>query len=342
MKRRLLTFVVALGVAMTGSVVSAESAQAATKPKLTFVTVKRAFTSEYCGTFTLSHRKPVLRNSTKANAAKVTATFESALATAQRSWISEYDSYNYQLRLYTGELDCFKPSFSVKTTGSIYQGRYVSLASTWIGGDHSPDGVRTLNLDLKTGKKVKISTFVSNKGNLFSWATCRALMKKADKTLGYGGDQQQYCPDQSPRRALEGWTVSSSGVQVFGLSTWEMVKTTIPWSKLVKANYAKSKKKVTKRVPGKVITNCGTWKFTGTVTVQGNLVTMRHRPSQGVTYYGVKSSGKKSGGAWRVPLTPYGGDPYFHNGDDPQYVYFKSKSSTKPTKLIFYAVCDGP
>lgn len=334
MMRRLLTAVLALTLAMAGVAVLPEPAQAAGKPKLTFVTVKSAFPTEHCGTYTLPHRKPVLRNSTKANAAKVEDTYNSALAAAQRDAL---DEYNYQIRHVLeafGELACYEPTLKVTTTGSIYKGRYVSLASTWTGGDHAADGVRTLNLDLKTGKKVKVTTFASEKHKLFSWATCAALIKKVKKATGV--EPEEYCPGSDQRRSLEGWTVSTGGIQVYGYSGWSLYKATLPWSTLIKANYTKSTKKATKKVPG-VLDACGSTKTTGTVTVQGNLVTLWSSESRR-PYYGVKSDGKQTGKTWRVTVSilPYRGEAYY---DIRGYVHFKSKDSSKALKHKTYAVC---
>lgn len=338
MKHRLLASSVALALALTGTVVAAPAAEAAAKPTVSFVTIKRDVQTRLCGKHTLSHKKAVLTGSTAANAAKVEKAFEAVY----RDWV------DVAVKHYDGnaEMDGQCPTghtiFKVTTTGAIYQNRYVSLAHTWTGSwlSASLDGVRTLTFDLKTGKSVKQSTFVANKGNMFSWAACKALIAKAPDT-GAGHDgQEDYCPDSEYPRALDGWTVNKDGVTVYGSGDVGLYRAKLPWSKLVKANYTKSKKKVTKKVPGTVKSECGSRKITGTVTVQGNLVSVRSPkwdPSN--TYYGVKSAGKKSGSNWRVTVGLPNGGSYSGSPDAVGYVYLKSKSNSKAVKYSTYAFC---
>ncbi|MEA5119136.1 MAG: hypothetical protein VB036_16165, partial [Propionicimonas sp.] len=279
------------------------------------------------------HKKPSLTGSSAAIAKKIDAAFESTYST----WIAvARQQFNYNV-----ELDgrCGRsPHFKVTTVGSIYASRYLSLAYTWTGDWYSAsqDGVRTLTIDLKTGKSVKLSKFVSNKGKLFTWAACKALISKAPNSGGWTHDgQEDYCPDSEWQRSLDGWVVSKAGVQVYGSGDQGLYKATVPWAKLVKASYAKAKKTVTRKVPWGLR---GCAKPTATVTVQGNLVTVRESwMTQKVTYYGVKSAGKKSGSTWRVALTNprYGVDEDFR-----KYVHFKSKTSAKAVKYINWAFCE--
>jgi hypothetical protein len=336
MPRRLIATMTVIAVALAGAVVAPTPAQAAgkSKPKLTFATVTRDFSTD-CGVFKLSHRKPVLTGSTPAAAKRIDSAFEAIY----QEWAGparEHFDYNAEL-----DGSCRRqPHFKVGTTGSIYQNRYLSLAYTWTGDWYSAsqDGVRTLTIDLKTGKPVKLSTFVSNKGKLFTWAACKALMAKAPNTGGDDRDSQQYyCPNTEWQRKLDGWVVSKDGVQVYGSGDQGLYKATLPWTRLIKASYTKAKKTTTKKVPGTLRSDCGSPKITSKVTVQGNLVTVRDSWSKQNTYYGVKSSGKKVGGKWRVTVAlPDYGTTY---DDTKAYVYFKSKGSSKAVKYTAFAYC---
>ena len=321
--KRLLTAVLALTLALTGIAVLPESAAAASKPRISFTTVKRDFATK-CGTFKLSHRKPVLTGGDKEIAKKVGKIFEATY----REWIGpakQHFDYNAEL-----DGSCAgKPHFKIDTTGSIYQGRYLSLAYTWTGDwlSASLDGVRTFTVDLKTGESVKLSKFISNKGKVFTWTACNALAARERKTApGFAGEISRIYCHWGENQPLDGWTVSKSGVQVYGSHDAGLFKATLPWAKLVKPSYTKSKKTTTKKVPTKAC--LGNPK--ATVTVQGNLVTVRH-DGYSITAYGIKSGGRKVGTKWRVTVEYSDGGAADWWG--PGYVDFASKSSNTARKV---------
>jgi hypothetical protein len=308
-------------------------AMAAAKTKLTFGKVNKVLETS-CGSYTITHISPKLTGSTKKNRDTVTAAFNAALKTATASEIADYERNVY--------MDgCFKPKFRVQASGTIYKGRYLSVVISWKGDWYSAsmDDVRTLNLDLKTGKTVSLSTFAHDKNNaLFGMYAWKAVAKKLCK--GCGVD-----PDTFPRefKKFSRWTVSKSGITVYTtISTyaqdqigtdWGVYSAIIPWSNIVKPSFSKAKKHNTKKV--KSYYSCGLPTYDGnrvTVTVQGNRVAVKHNRS---VYYGVKSRGVKRGGKWRVDVF---NAPWAYDGQG--YVEFLSKSSNKATSFVYQAICE--
>jgi hypothetical protein len=329
---RVLVLSVILAIGLAAAPVGTPSATAATKPSLAFTGESHVLATTWCGNYSISHVAPVLAGTTAVIKSRVRAAFDSVLHDATIVAAQNYNGL-------TGPGSCFAPKFKVRTSGVIFSGRYLSLAFSWTGDWYSAsmDGVRTLNLDLRTGATVSLNTFRSDRGRVFSWAACLGLVRAGSGFDPQHSDgQDAYCPDAEYHRTFDGWTVSSKGITVYGEGDGGLYRATVGWSGVVKPTYAKAKKHTTRKVPSTVVAECGSRKTTAVVSVQGNLVTARSAWNT-TLHFGTKAVGKKVGGKWRVTVA----DPAFGPGqyDSKAYVYFSSKNSTKAVKYVTYAYC---
>lgn len=324
MIRRMASLVTALVLA--AAVVPAAGtteAAAATKPKLT-ITTRTETIQTPCGPVRYRAELPVLTGSTAANRARVKsfAGFIRKEILAEFRGASASECRDYWSRI----------TFTTDSSGSMYKGRYVSVMASWHGGDMHGN-LRTLNLDLKTGKTVKVTTFVSNKGRVFTWAKCTAFRKLA----AYLADQ--FCPGSPTYTPTVGWTVSTKGIRVYGWGDNALFYSPrIAWSKLVKASYNKAKKHTTKGVPMR--SECRRLTGKSTVTVQGGLVVVKTPRADGLdskSLYGVRTAGKTSGARWNVTLHDPARSPYV--SPKRGTVSFASRTSSKATSVSIDVRC---
>lgn len=326
--RSWVSLVTVAAIATASSIVPATTqvAEGASAPKLSIVT-RTTSVQTHCGLYTFSIKIPALSGSTKANRTAV-ASWADFVRKDVATLVTEHSGDDYY------GCKMFLPKdFTFSVVGSIYKGRYLSVMVKWA---NSPAGrLKTLNLDLKTGKTVPVSTFVSDVGKVYTWARCEAFV-----ALDEGLEQElkdAYCPGGAYPQGIDGWRVSSSGLQVY--AAWEdgeYLAPAIAWSKLVSGSYKKSKRVTTKNVPSVLTDDCGDRKTKGTVTVQGSLVTVSDNRSA-AKYYGVKTAGTRVGGRWRVQVSNPAWGPF--DWEVQGYVFFASKGGKKASQFVFYEYC---
>lgn len=284
-----------LAAALAFGPVATSPAEAATKAKLTFTTEKVKVAGGSCGGQVVKIKVPVLKGSTKANQARV----------------AEWSKWMKKSLAKMPDRGC---DALARAEGSVYKDRYLSVVMDLYAWE-----TRSLNLDLKTGKTVTLSKFVSNKADVFDFARCEAAATVWPYVADYG------CAKDYP--GVHAWRVTSKGIRVYSSYEGEPGDFLVPWSHIVKPGYKKQKKQVTKNVPTQ-------WYYRDTVkpantkvTVQGNLVTVQ---ADGRSYYGtrglgtVESSGKL---AWVTVFAPGEWDQ-----GKIRHVAFSSKSSNKAVR----------
>lgn len=197
---------------------------------------------------------------------------------------------------------------SGSTKGEIYKGRYLSVLMQWHGCTHV-HSLKTLNIDLKTGKPVKLSQFLDNRKNVF-W---NVLNREA------GFDTSG---------VWRSWNVGSKGVKAYAFDgeSW-FYSVTVPWNKVLKPGKTAGKKKYSSKAPLRCM-GAGKAK----VTVQGSLVTATYTYSGGgaIRFYGVRGSAKTT-----VAMTP----KYSPSGGSTVKITFASKSSKVATLVTPLDFC---
>ena len=291
-----------LAAALVLGPVATSPAEAATKAKLTFTTEKVTFKTA-CGKVSVKLKTPVLKGSTKANRTRVAE---------WAKWLRK--DVKKVLASNRHRCDGITSSAGSSAQGSIYKGRYLSVRMSW-GGNTDETRAKFLNLDLKTGKKVPLSRFVSNKAGLFERAVCDA----AGGDTGDSIESYTWCSWKSSTTSGSWWMVSSKGVRLQHVYAGEVL---IPWKHIVKPDYKKQKKHVTKNVP---MWWDGELRASKTkVTVQGNLVTVA---AGGVTYHGVRGKAETGKYAWLEVFAP-------GQGDNLRGVRFASAKSNKAIEYV--------
>lgn len=281
--------------------VATPPAEAATKATLTIKTEKLVFKTA-CGKVTVKLKTPVLKGSTKANRKRVAD---------WAKWLKK--DVKKTLASNRNRCDGIKVDAGSAVKGTVYKGRYLSVRMSW-GGTIEAESDRFLNLDLKTGKKAPLSKFASNTAGVLDLAVCLA----ATDTYGYEAwEREHWCEDR--RQVTEGWLVSGEGIW---LHHQYLGGVQVPWAYIVKPSYSKQKKHVSKNV--EIHFKEEVVREKATVTVQGNLVTVRD-PYIGDVYYGAKGWGDQTENGWRVFVFPKGGQiPGYIN-----MVKFVSKSNDR-------------
>lgn len=279
-----------LAVALVLGPVTTSPAEAASPPKLTFKTEKVKVQGKGCVSAVVKVKVPVLKGSTKAN----------------RDRVAKWSKWMKKTLLETA---C---PMSARAEGAIYKGRYLSVVTELRGWD-----VRSLNLDLKTGKTVKLSKFVSNKAHVFDFAKCDAINRALRGGIICGGGFPE----------VFAWRVTDKGVRIFSGYEGAPVDFLVPSKCIVKPSYKKQKKYVTKNVPTQSYYTDSVKPAKTKVTVQGNLITVL---ADGRSYYGVRGFGKVDTNgklAWTPVFAPgeWGEEPT-------RYVAFASKSSNKAVR----------
>lgn len=280
--RGLLVLLVGLGMVL--GPLGLVPTEAASPPKLTFKTEKVKLKLK-CGKVTVKIKKPVLKGSTKSNRSKV-AKWADWL---EKELLKDAKSDRY----FCEEV---MPAFGTTASGDLYQGRYVSVMMAWEGGFQAGN-LKTLNLDLKTGKTVKLSEFASNKGRVFDFAQCLAFDEKHGE---YEYWYAHLCSAESPRPPV-GWRVTKKGIRTYVLWEGWNVSALVPWKHIVKPSYKKQKKHVTKNVPTLSPHSDELVSSDTRVTVQGNLVTV---VAAGRSYYGAKGMATTGKPSWLRVVVP--------------------------------------
>ncbi|WP_169924520.1 RsiV family protein [Flavimobilis soli] len=266
--------VLAVGIALSGAIAAPAAAAPAptaagpvaaakTAPSLT-VTKKTTSTTTKPFPLTTTSRMPVLKGATAKNRALVTKNAKALLA-AERSMVASWRE----------SCGGSAPSSITVTNVSkaVYKKRYASVTMVF-DSDAGCDGVtqqsaRSFTLDLKTGKKVKLSKFMAPKAAATRAAIVTALHEQNpkcvdDQLTAYAGD-----PRSLPATPA-GWTVSSKGVRVW-FNRYEVapgacgaVSALVPWRDV--ASSAQLKGKRTSRVYVSDLKKVGSI-YTGSITV---------------------------------------------------------------------------
>ena len=172
-----------------------------TTPKITTVTTPFALTT--------TSRLPVLTGSTAKNRARVT-THAKALIAAEQQMVATWRA---------GCADSAVPaSVAVASVNkAVYQGRYASVTMAFQSdagcGGVTQQSARSFTLDLKTGKKVKLSRFAAGSAGVTRLAMLSALRAQnpgcvlEDMTVFRGATTSLPTPDA--------WNVSAKGVRVW-------------------------------------------------------------------------------------------------------------------------------
>lgn len=312
------------------------TAEAAT-PKLRQQTVTTTFTTPV-GAYTYTYKKPVLsgvkKSVKKQLDSQIAAFFGQAISrqkAADRRCVNDYDPAD------PGSFDpweAWRPEYARltgQTEGGIYGKRYLSIHLEWSAfGCENFSGIgndKWLNIDLKTGKPVKLSKFVNNKGSAFDYAVGIAIAQQGTKADG--GTEEPcwsgvWCftrwpyevadrrwPGPSAWKRIAGWTVDSKGVKVyFRLDGGTLAKYRVPWNSINKAG-VKLRKTTTKAVPE----GDGPGRYT--VVQEGRLVTVKRGSAKWV---GIRPAGSKTARLFMIWQGQY--TPGFS-------VQFRSKTSSR-------------
>jgi hypothetical protein len=295
--RSVVAIVLAVGLCVSG--LAAPSAHAAPKPKLTTAKVTTTFDTSV-GSYTYTYVKPKLsgvKSSVKKKVEKEINAFFASAISLQKTFVDDD-------LLCVPEYDPKNATLSGKLSGGIYKSRYLSVHLT-VSGPGCGDGFWLLateawvNIDLKTGKAVKLSTFVDNRKNVFFLEVGRAIAKKsADGWPPLGAPGRETL--SSWKRGHAGWTVNSKGVKLYyyeehsGTSAYQ-----VKWERILKPGQVSGKKKYTSNASY----SCSDDSKRKKVTVQGNLVTVK---TPWETFYGVRGKSKKVV-VWSKNYAPNGG-----------------------------------
>ena len=290
-----VALVLAVGLSVSG--LAAPSAQAAPTPKLTTTSVTTSFKTSV-GSYTYTYPKAKL-SGVKASVkkkveAKINAFFGSAIS-SQKVYDTDIEQSCYP------DYDLKDMNIKGKLEGGVYKTRYLSVYFEVVApgcyDGPSPSKEDWLNIDLKTGKTVKLSKFVDNRKNVFLLEVGRAIAKKEAEgwmILGnYGRDTL------SSWKGYPGWTVSSKGVRVYYGWDIPIASYQVKWERILKPGQVSGKKKYT----SKARYACSDDSKSKKVAVQGNFVTVK---TPWETFYGVRGKSKKVV-VWSKNYAPNGG-----------------------------------
>lgn len=239
-------------------------AEAASGPTYTVQSITRTFNTSVA-TYTFTYQKPVVGGVSAAVAASVDNKVDAFFASAVE-WRT------------VGDLDCadteeIPTNLSGDTQGGLFRGRYLSVHLSWDVAScydyRLPLANRWLNIDLTTGKSVKLSALVANPGGVRNQAI--------DDRLEAANQLEWW-----QAKDLAGWTISNSGLKAY--FTWEGEASgyLVPWKNLVKPDWKSKRVTVTKNVKRYIN---GDLSGRATVSVQGNVVKVDGRI---LTYRGVR------------------------------------------------------
>ena len=290
-----VAIVLAVGLCVSG--VAAPSAQAAPKPKLTTTSVTTSFKTSvgsYKYTYPKAKLSGVKASVKKKIEAEITAFFKSAIS-SQKMYDEDIEESCYP------DYDLKHMNIKGKLEGGVYKSRYLSvyleLAAPGCYDAPSPSKEGWLNIDLKTGKTVRLSKFVDNRKNVFYLEVGRAIAKKEAEGWMILGNHGR--DTLSSWKGYSGWTVSSKGVKVYYGWDIPMASYQVKWERILKPGQVAGKKKYT----SKARYSCSDDSKSKKVTVQGNFVTVQ---TPWETFHGVRGKSKKVL-VWSKNYGPSGG-----------------------------------
>lgn len=306
--------------AATAPVAEAAPVAAAKKAKKATMTVskKSVTTTQSPFPLTVTTRMPVLKGSTAKNRALVTKHAKSLIA-AERAMVAKMHET-------CATTDAAWVNVN-RVSAAVYKGRYASVTMLFgtFGGclANEVPTARSFTLDLKTGKKVKLSKFVAPSATVTRAAMLTALREQNPKCVNEDLVASRKASSGIP--APSGWNVSSKGVRVwfarYGVAngTCGVVSALVPWRDVATSKQIKGKRTSLVYVRGLKKLAGGFYSGDFTVlTVQGRQVSRIDGWlfSEGYCSYGVRS-GKKVRG-----FTP---------GGDYRYNYKLSGTKKRPT-----------
>ncbi|SFF23127.1 hypothetical protein SAMN04488035_2111 [Flavimobilis marinus] len=221
---------------------------------------------------TTTYRLPVLKGSTAKNRSRVqkyAKAFLSAEKSMARKWRAGCATSPYPAEVRVTDV-----------SASIYKKRYASVTMAFSSdagcGGVTQQSARSFTIDLKTGKKAKLSKFVASTAGVNRLATLSALRTQNSDCVTGAVTARRGSTSSLP--APDAWNVSPKGVRVWfnryaiAAGACGAVSALVPWTDV--ATSAQLKGKRTSRVYVKDLVDHGD-SFTGAIvgmTVQGKQV----------------------------------------------------------------------
>lgn len=187
-------------------------------------------------------RLPVLKNSTLKNRTLFTKYATEAVKAERKTFDKFRKSYCSSNQTAT---------FSANPTyRNVYKGRYASVTfdfGLYLCGATSSQSVRSFTMDLKTGKKVGIGSFVSQDDTTTQLAVARTFNKTKNSCISFrdGVEIKKGGKGSIPRAAA--WNVSAKGIHLhykqglLGANACSTPTVLLPWTEVAKATQMKGK-----------------------------------------------------------------------------------------------------
>jgi len=326
--------IVLIAVAASLCAVFLASAAQAAGPRVGWVRVTKNFTTAYAS-YSFAYDKPGIVGTS----AKVSAQVDKAMA-------AFFDAAVNQVTLSDASLssdqiaECRTAGVTAQVSGtregttvaSIYKHRYLSIHVVWSAVScDTPMGLgaeKFLNIDVRTGKSVKLAKFVNNYKDAFALEIGSAMNRER---LAEGGeDAPGDFGDWHNRTTIAewkswaGWTVDASGVRVY--YPWEGFTEAylIGWDRVVKPGQPKGATH-----SSRALGRCGLGSSTYlTVQVRGSVVKVVW--AKNIASYGVRGKATTT-----MVARP-------RNEQSPRLdtVRFASKSSSRAVEILPYNDCD--
>jgi hypothetical protein len=232
------------------------------------------------GTHTYRYSKPALHGVKTAVATSVNQTVDAFFGQAIASQTAADAAC-----LADGEVAVDTLPLEGHTDGSVYKGRYLSVHLEWVApGCDDPTGLigdKWINLDLKTGRTIKLSKFADDRHAVFAGEIAAAMMRSPQRntTDGYGDYFGRVTI--AAWRDFDGWTVEKDGVRVY--YHWEQFIDSylVRWERVLKPGSVKGS-----TTNSFASYTCSDTTYRLRVTVRGGLVAVK--PPDGTTEYGVR------------------------------------------------------
>lgn len=273
-------------LAYATTVGSAGFAEAAT-PKVHWVRTSTTFTTAFA-TYSYDYDRPIVSGVAKKISGAVDRTlvtfFTKAIETIKKYDASLSPQELAQCRL-AGTEAGVTGKRSADSAATIYSKRYLSIHVSWDAWScQTTMGLlddKYLNIDLKTGKSVKLSRLVDDQRGLFALEVGAAMARSPQRDPDGGLGDWHGRNTIAEWRDFNDWTAGPGGVTVY--FSWEgfIESYLIRWERILKPHSVKGRKTISSAAY-----SCSDTHYRLRVTVQGGLAAVR--TPDGSTEYGVR------------------------------------------------------